>query len=226
MNILIGKTTDSLTPVSISLKMANRHGLIAGATGTGKTVTLQALAEKFSRAGACVFTADIKGDLSGITKAATPNDKLTARLNQIKITDFKPQANPAVFWDLYGKNGVPIRATLSEVGPLLMTRILELNDTQGQVLQIIFKIADDQGLLLLDLKDLKALVSWVTDNTSQLKSNYGNLAPATLGTIQRAVINLSDRGGDNFFGEPALKLEHLLQKDFNGNGVISILDAT
>lgn len=226
MNILIGKNSVNLTPVSIPLKMANRHGLIAGATGTGKTVTLQALAEKFSRAGASVFTADIKGDLSGISKASTPGEKLNARLTQMQITDFRPQANPTIFWDLYGKHGVPIRATLSEVGPLLMARILELNETQSQVLQIIFKIADDQGLLLLDLKDLKSLLAWVSENASELKANYGNLAPSTLGTIQRSVINLSDRGGDDFFGEPALKLEHLLQKDFNGNGVISVLDAT
>jgi len=226
MKLLIGKTSNSLTPVSIPLKMANRHGLIAGATGTGKTVTLQALAERFSRAGASVFTADVKGDLSGICKAASANEKIAARLKLLQIEDFKPQASPTTFWDIYAETGIPVRATLSEVGPLLLSRIFELNQTQSQVLQMIFKIADDQGLLLLDLKDLKSLLAWVSENASELKAEYGNLATTTIGTIQRAVINLSDRGGDLFFGEPALKLDHLLQRDFNGNGVINVLDAT
>jgi DNA helicase HerA-like ATPase len=226
MEILIGKTSDSLTPVSLPLKMANRHGLIAGATGTGKTVTLQALAEKFSRAGVSVFTADIKGDLSGICKSGNSNEKVHARVTQLQIQNFKPQGNPTTFWDLYSKSGIPIRATLSEVGPLLMARILGINETQTQVLQIIFKIADDQGLLLLDLKDLKSLMAWISENAKELKADYGNLASTTLGAIQRSVINLSDRGGDMFFGEPALKLEHIIQRDFSGNGVINVLDAT
>jgi len=206
--------------------MGCRHGLIAGATGTGKTVTLHALAERFSRAGVSVFTADIKGDLSGIAKPATPNEKIAARIRELQITDFQPRACPTTFWDLYAENGIPIRTSLSEVGPLLLSRMLELSETQAQVLQMIFKMADDQGLLLVDLKDLRALTTWVSENASELKGTYGNLAPATIGAIQRSLITLSDRGGDKFFGEPALTLEHLLQKDFNGNGVISVLDAT
>lgn len=224
--MLLGKTKNTLLPVELSLKMANRHGLIAGATGTGKTVTLQKLAEEFSRAGVSVFAADIKGDLSGIAKAGLLTGKIKDRVELIQLGELTALGNPVVLWDLFGKSGVPIRTTVSEVGPVLLSRILELNETQDQVLQLIFKVADDEGLLLLDLKDLRELLAWVSDNLPRLKTDYGNMAPATLGAIQRAVLNLSERGGESLFGEPELELDHLLQRDFSGHGVINLLDAT
>lgn len=223
--LLIGKNAAG-AEVSLLLNMANRHGLVAGATGTGKTVTLQLLAEQFSAAGTPVFTADIKGDLSGVAQAGQPSEKLTARLNQLKISDHQFRTYPVLFWDVYAKAGHPVRATVSEMGPLLLARILGLNETQEQVLQLAFRIADEQKLLLLDLKDLRQLLSWIGDHASDLKSEYGNIAGASIGTIQRNLLNLSDAGGSVFFGEPALNLQHLMQKDFSGNGVISVLDAT
>jgi len=213
-------------PLVLYLKMANRHGLIAGATGTGKTVTLQKLAEGFSRQGVSVFLADVKGDLSGLCEAAGQDPKIQERIQKLKITDFQPKGCQAVYWDLFGKKGHPLRATISEMGPLLLSRLLDLNDTQEAVLQVTFKIADDQGLLLLDVKDLKSMLAWVGENAKELKNQFGNISTATIDTIQRQLLVLSEAGGEFFFTEPALKLEHILQKDFSGNGVISVLDAT
>jgi len=206
--------------------MANRHGLIAGATGTGKTVTLQMLAENFSRAGVPVFMADVKGDLAGLAKPGGQNEKIKKRLQELKIEDWNARPCPVVFWDLYGKNGHPIRTTISEMGPLLLSNLLELNDTQEGVLYACFKIADDQGLLLLDLKDLRALLSHVAENAKQFQKDYGNISAASAATIQRALLVLEQQGAENFFGEPALKLDDLMQVDFSGNGVVSVLDAT
>lgn len=224
-SIKVGYTTDS-KKIEISPRMANRHGLIAGATGTGKTVSLQVLAEQFSSLGVPVFTADIKGDLSGLAKAGTSNPRIADRIKRFNITDWQPRNYPVVFWDLWGQKGHPVRATISEMGAILLSRILNLNETQEQVLQLAFQIADDQGLLLLDTKDLKELLNWVGQNASELRSAYGNISSQTIGTIQRNLLNLDNAGGNAFFGEPALKLEHLQQRDFSGNGVISILDAT
>ncbi|MBN8549769.1 MAG: DUF853 family protein [Deltaproteobacteria bacterium] len=223
--LVIGKTAEGVE-VALVPSMANRHGLIAGATGTGKTVTLQLLAERFSRLGVPVFTADVKGDLSGIAAPAQMTPRLQERLSKLGITNFQPQQWPVLFWDVYAKTGHPVRATVSEMGPLLLGRVLQLNETQAQVLQVVFKVADDQGLLLLDLKDLKELLTFVAENAATLKDEYGNIAPATLATIQRNVLTLNEAGGEIFFGEPALRLEHLQQRDFSGNGVVSILDAT
>jgi len=212
--------------VALLLRMANRHGLIAGATGTGKTVTLQVLAENFSRAGVPVFMADVKGDLAGLAKPGNPNEKVEKRVQELKLKDYTPRPCPVVFWDLYGKNGHPIRATISEMGPLLLSNLLELNNTQEGVLYACFKIADDQGLLLLDLKDLRALLSHVAENAKQFQKDYGNISATSAATIQRALLVLEQQGAENFFGEPALKLEDLMQVDFSGNGVVSVLDAT
>ncbi len=225
MQILIGKT-ELGKEIFLNSTMANRHGLISGATGTGKTVTLQLLAEGFSKIGVPVFTADIKGDLAGISKPAVVSEKLQKRLEKLGIQNFTPQANPSIFWDIFAEKGIAVRTTVSEVGPLLLARILELNETQEQVLQVAFKIADDQGLLLLDLKDLKELCSWIADNLPLLKADYGNIAPATIGTVQRSILTLQERGADNFFAEPALDIKHLMQQDFSGLGAVSVLDAT
>ena len=222
--ILLGAGTDG--EARILAHMANRHGLIAGATGTGKTVTLQVLAENFSRSGVPVFMADVKGDLAGLGKPATANAKIEARVKQLKIKDYAARACPVVYWDLYGKNGHPIRATVSDMGPLLLANLLELNETQSGVLYACFKIADDQGLLLLDLKDLRALLSHVVDNAKQFQKDYGNISAASAAAIQRSLLVLEQQGADNFFGEPALKLTDLMQVDFSGNGVVSVLDAT
>ena len=206
--------------------MSNRHGLITGATGTGKTVTLQTLAEGFSRLGVPVFTADVKGDLSGISRAGSVNEKISQRLNTLGITNYQNRPCPTIFWDVYGKRGLPVRTTISEFGPVLLSRVLELNDVQDGVLQIVFKVADDQGLLLLDLKDLRALLTWVSDHADEIGAQYGNVAPQTVAAIQRQLLVSEQAGANSFFGEPALKLDHLMQRDFSGNGVISVLDAT
>lgn len=224
-SLVIGKSHDG-REISLVPAMANRHGLIAGATGTGKTVTLQLLAQRFSALGIPVFTADVKGDLSGIAAPARLNPRLEDRIHKLGIQDFHGAPCPVLFWDVYAKAGLPVRTTVSEIGPMLMGRILQLNETQSQVLQIVFSIADDEGLLLLDLKDLRELLSWTADNASIVKQKYGNIAAATIATIQRNVLTLNQAGGEIFFGEPALQLEHLLQRDFSGNGVVSILDAT
>ncbi len=222
--LLLGTGNDGA--VELRLRMANRHGLIAGATGTGKTVTLQILAEHFSRNGVPVFMADVKGDLSGLAKPGASNDKIEKRLKTLKLKDWSARPCPVVFWDLYGENGHPIRATISDMGPLLLANLLELNDTQEGVLFACFKIADDQGLLLLDLKDLRALLAHVADNAKDFQKEYGNLSTTSVATIQRSLLVLEQQGADKFFGEPALKLDDLMQVDFSGNGVVSILDAT
>src|SRR6478672_5679717 len=205
-------------------KMANRHGLIAGATGTGKTVTLQTLAENFSARGIPVFMADVKGDLAGISQAGGDNPKVIERAKELGITDFKGEASPVVFWDVFGENGHPVRATVSEMGPLLLGRLLSLNDTQEGVLNMIFRIADENGLLLLDLKDLRAMLQYVADNADQFKTQYGNVSAASAGAIQRSLLELETQGADKFFGEPALNLDDLIQAQ-DGKGVINILAA-
>ncbi|MDL1895309.1 DUF853 family protein [Anaerolineae bacterium CFX7] len=206
-------------------RMANRHGLVAGATGTGKTVTLQTMAENFSRIGVPVFCADVKGDLSGISQPAGENPKVQARVEQLGLTDWAAQGNPVVFWDVYGEKGHPVRTTISDMGPLLLARLLNLNDTQSGVLSIIFKIADDKNLLLLDLKDLRAMVKHVGDHAAEYKTEYGNISPASVGAIQRGLLQLEEQGADKFFGEPALNLDDLIQTDGNGKGVVNILVA-
>jgi DNA helicase HerA-like ATPase len=222
--ILIGGQNG--TQVIMDAAMGNRHGMISGATGTGKTVTLQTMAEAFSKIGVPVFLADIKGDLSGIALAGQPNDKINERIQQIGITGFQPRGNPSVFWDIFAKTGHPVRATISDMGPLLLGNLLELNDTQSGVLYTCFKIADDNGMLLLDLKDLRAMLTWMGDNAKELQAEYGNVASASLGAIQRQLLVLEEQGADQFFGEPALKLADFCKTDFSGNGVISVLDAT
>lgn len=211
--------------IALLPQMANRHGLITGATGTGKTVTLQKMAESFASIGVPVFMADVKGDLSGIGAAGVSSDKLLKRLEGIGIREFKPRANTAVFWDVYGKSGHPVRATISDMGPLLLARMLNLNETQAGVLQIVFKIADDNGLLLLDLKDLRAMIQFVGDNAKQFKTNYGNISAASVGAIQRGLLTIEEQGGDNFFGEPMLDISDLIQTDGDGRGVINVLAA-
>jgi uncharacterized protein len=206
--------------------MANRHGLIAGATGTGKTVSLQILAENLSKLGVPVFTADIKGDLSGIAEAGKPGKKITERIETIGIDGFTPQGCPVLFWDLYGEKGHPLRTTVSEIGPVLFSKILDLNETQEGVLHIAFRMADEEGLLLLDLKDLRGLLKWIADNAAEIRSKYGNVSGVSIAAIQRRLLVLEDAGGDKFLGEPALKLEHLMMHDFSGRGVVNILDAT
>ncbi|MBL3599789.1 MAG: DUF853 family protein [gamma proteobacterium endosymbiont of Lamellibrachia anaximandri] len=212
--------------ILLDAAMANRHGLITGATGTGKTVTLQVLAESFSRLGVPVFTADVKGDLSGLAGRGQAHPKVTERLEYIGIEDHDFAANPVIFWDVYGKQGHPVRTTVSEMGPTLLANLLELNETQGGVLQIIFSVADDEGLLLLDLKDLRSMLNWVADNAKELEREYGRVSRQSVGAIMRRLLVLEEAGGKIFFGEPAMRIEHLMQTDFSGRGVISILDAT
>jgi DNA helicase HerA-like ATPase len=220
MLIARGKADVALLP-----RMANRHGLIAGATGTGKTVTLQVLAEHFSRIGVPVFAADIKGDLSGISQPGTPSERLTQRLQTLGITDHAFAGCPTVFWDVFGEGGHPARTTISEMGPLLLSRLLSLNDTQEGVLTLVFRVADDNGMLLLDLKDLRAMLQHVGDNAATYKTQYGNVSPASIGAIQRGLLALEENGGDKLFGEPAMSLDDLLQTDVNGHGVVNLLVA-
>ena len=219
--ILIAQSKEQ---IYLLLKMANRHGLIAGATGTGKTVTLQTLAENFSARGVPVFMADVKGDLAGLSQAGGDNPKIVERVKELKIADFKGEACPVVFWDVFGENGHPVRATVSEMGPLLLARLLELNDTQEGVLNMVFKIADESGLLLLDLKDLRSMLQYVADNADQFKTQYGNVSAASVGAIQRNLLALESQGADKFFGEPALNLEDLIQTQ-GSKGTINILAA-
>ncbi len=218
----IAKTGD--LELALLPPLANRHGLITGATGTGKTVTLQRLAEQFSSIGVPVFLADVKGDLSGLGVAGVKSDKLARRLDALGVTDWAPAANPVVFWDVFGESGHPVRATISDMGPLLLSRLLGLNDTQEGVLQLVFKIADDQGMLLLDLKDLRAMVQHVGENARTYTTEYGNVSAASIGSIQRSLLALESQGGDAFFGEPMLDINDLMQADA-GRGVINILAA-
>ncbi len=220
--IFIGKGS---APVYLLPRLANRHGLIAGATGTGKTVSLQILAEDFSRRGVPVFMADVKGDLSGISQAGTEHPKLLARAEQIGLDNYSPEDFPVVFWDLFGKQGHRVRTTVSEMGPLLLARLLGLNDTQEGVLYAIFKMADDQGLLLLDLKDLRALLTFAGENAKQLTLEYGNISTASIGAIQRRLLVLEQEGGEQFMGEPALDLFDFMRSAANGYGNINILAA-
>jgi len=213
----------------LNLRRANRHGLIAGATGTGKTVTLQGIAEQFSAQGVPVFLADVKGDLAGISMAGSPQfknaDKLEARAKEIGLTDYAYSDNPAVFWDLYGEQGHPIRTTISEMGPLLLARLLDLNETQEGVLNIVFRFADEQGLLLLDLEDLQAMLAFAAEHASDLSAKYGNVTRASVGTIQRQLLSLDSQGGALFFGEPALEIADFIRCDEQGRGYINVLAA-
>ena len=204
---------------------ANRHGLITGATGTGKTVTLQVLAERFAAIGVPVFMADVKGDLSGLGVAGKRSPKLDERLKKLGIEDWRPGAFPAVFWDVFGQAGHPVRATVSDMGPLLLARLLNLNDTQAGVLQLVFRIADDNGLLLLDLKDLRAMVQHVGENAREFTTEYGNVSAASIGAIQRNLLTLEEQGGDVFFGEPMLDIADLMQTDGDGRGWVNVLAA-
>ena len=220
--IFVGVSTK---PEYLLLKYGNRHGLITGATGTGKTVTLQGLAEGFSRAGVPVFLADVKGDLAGIAAMGEQKDFLVKRAQTIGFDDWKNDKFPAIFWDLFGKSGHPVRATISEMGPLLLSRILDLNDTQEGVLNVAFKFADDNGLLLLDLKDLRALLVEVEKRSQELSATYGNVATATIGAVQRSLLVLEQQGAANFFGEKALEIADLMRTSTDGRGVVSVLAA-
>ena len=221
--LLGGNGTDQIL---LYAGMANRHGLITGATGTGKTVTLQVLAESFSRLGVPVFTADVKGDLSGLAGSGKAHPKITERLDYIGLTDHPFEPCPVLFWDVFGQQGHPVRTTVSEMGPTLLANLLELNETQEGVLQIAFSVADDEGLLLLDLKDLRAMLNWVSDQADELARSYGRVSKQSVAAIIRRLLVLQEAGGELFFGEPAIRIEHLMQTDFSGRGVISILDAT
>jgi DNA helicase HerA-like ATPase len=220
--IFVGK---GKSPLHLLLALANRHGLIAGATGTGKTATLRVLAEGFSANGVPVFVADVKGDLAGLSKPGEANPKIADRAKKLAVADFNYRGVPTVFWDLYARNGHPIRATISDMGPLLLARLLELNETQAGVLQIAFKYADDNGLLLLDLKDLRALLTHMAENAASLKTSYGNVTSASVGAVQRGLLAIEAQGGDAFFGEPELDLADLMRKDGLGNGIVNVLAA-
>ena len=215
-----GETVCSILP-----GMANRHGLITGATGTGKTVTLQKIAESFSQAGIPVFMADIKGDLAGISQTGSVGDKLAAALQERGLEKPQPLACPTTLWDVFGQQGHPVRATVSDMGPLLLGRMLGLNDTQMGVLNLVFKIADDQGMLLLDLKDLRAMLQHVGDSARQFTTEYGNISAASVGAIQRGLLQIESQGGEQFFGEPMLNIDDLMQTDAQGRGVVNILAA-
>ena len=223
--VIAKKTTDTTQDIVLHSQFANRHGLIAGATGTGKTVTLKVLAESFSRLGVPVFLADAKGDVSSLAKAGVSSPKFGERLKTLNIESVPFAASPVMFWDLFGQQGHPIRTTISEIGPLLLAQMLNLNDTQEGVLSAVFRIADDQGLLLIDFKDLKAMLTYVSENAAELKAEYGNLSPASLGAIQRNLLALGDQGGEQFFGEPSLNILDFIQTDSNGQGYINILAA-
>ena len=219
--ILIAKnqeTSNFLLP-----KMANRHGLIAGATGTGKTVTLQSLAESFSAQGVPVFMADVKGDLAGMSQIGGGNAKVEARVQQLALTDFSYKKSPVAFWDVFGVKGHPVRTTIAEMGPLLLARLLNLNEVQGGVLNSVFKIADDNGWLLLDLKDLRAMMQYAAENSATYQAQYGNISAASVGAVQRSLLELETQGADQLFGEPALNLDDLMQTDADGRGIVNIL---
>lgn len=223
--VIAKKTTDTTQAIVLHSQFANRHGLIAGATGTGKTVTLKVLAESFSRIGVPVFLADAKGDVSSLAQAGSSNPKFDERIKNLGIDSIPFAASPMVFWDLFGEQGHPIRSTVSEIGPLLLAQMLNLNDTQEGVLSAVFRIADDQGLLLIDFKDLKAMLGYVSEHAAEFKAEYGNLSPASLGAIQRNLLALADQGGDQFFGEPSLNILDFIQTDADGRGYINLLAA-
>ena len=220
--MLIAKNAS--TDLLLLPQMANRHGLITGATGTGKTVTLQTLAEHFSSIGVPCFMSDVKGDLSGISQAGGGNAKVTERVETLKLEDFAYQGYPVTLWDPFGTSGHPVRATVSDMGPLLLGRMLDLNETQSGVLNLVFKVADDNGMLLLDLKDLRAMLAFVGENAKQFTTDYGNVSPASIGAIQRGLLTLESQGGEQIFGEPMLDIADLIQTD-HGRGVINILSA-
>jgi DNA helicase HerA-like ATPase len=221
-SILLGKGSN---PIQLLAPMANRHGLIAGATGTGKTVTLRVLAEGFSRLGVPVFMADVKGDLAGMALAGAANPKFQERAAELGVPDYAPRCAPVVFWDVLAEQGIPVRATVSEMGPLLLSRLLNLNETQNGVLTVAFKVADEQGLLLLDWKDLQAMLAHVGQNAKKYSTEYGNVSTASVGAIQRGLLALSQQGAEKFFGEPALEIEDLIQVDAAGHGIVNILAA-
>jgi hypothetical protein len=219
---IIAKAGD--TELALLPALANRHGCITGATGTGKTITLQVLAERFSSIGVPVFMADVKGDLTGIAKPGQASPKMLERLGKFGLPQPQWQGFPVTLWDVWGEQGHPVRATISDMGPLLISRLLGLNDTQEGVLSIVFKVADDNGLLLLDLKDLRSMVQWIGDNAAQVKTQYGNVSPASIGAIQRGLLQLEEQGAEKFFGEPMLNIEDLMQTA-DGKGVVNILAA-
>lgn len=223
--VIAKKTTDSTQDIILHSQFANRHGLIAGATGTGKTVTLKVLAESFSRLGVPVFLADAKGDVASLAKAGSSSPKFDERIKMLGIDSIPFAASPVIFWDLFGQQGHPIRTTISEIGPLLLAQMLNLNDTQEGVLSAVFRIADDQGLLLIDFKDLKAMLAYVSEHAAELKAEYGNLSPASLGAIQRNLLALADQGGDQFFAEPSLNIQDFIQTNSQGHGYINVLAA-
>lgn len=222
-SLVIAKNSE--TELAILPALANRHGLITGATGTGKTVTLQKMAESFSQIGVPIFMADVKGDLSGIGAKGVLTPKLQSRLEALGVTDWHPAACPVTFWDVFAELGHPVRATISDMGPLLLSRLMNLNDVQSGVLQLIFKIADDNGLLLLDMKDLRATVQYVGENAKQFQTEYGNIAATSIGAIQRGLLTLQQQGADYFFGEPMLDIVDLIKTDSNGQGMVNILAA-
>jgi DNA helicase HerA-like ATPase len=221
--LYVAKTGD--TYIALLPDKANRHGLITGATGTGKSVTLQSLAERFSYIGVPVFMADVKSDLSGMGAVGSISPKFQERLNLLGLTDFQPYASPVTYWDVFGEQGHPVRATVSDMGPLLLSRLLDLNETQAGVLTLIFKIADDNGLLLLDMKDLRAMAQYVGENAKQFTTEYGNVSSASVGAIQRGLLQLEQQGADKFFGEPMLDMADLMRLDQHGRGMINILSA-
>mgnify|MGYP001601469663 CR=1 FL=1 len=220
--ILIGKGEQQ---VYLLARYGNRHGLVAGATGTGKTISLLVLAEGFSRLGVPVFMADVKGDVAGLAQAGVPNEKIQQRVAQIGIEGYANEASPVVFWDLHGKLGHPVRTTVSEIGPSLLGRILELNDVQSGVLEIAFKLADDQGLLLLDVDDLRALLGFVAESRKEISTQYGLVSTQSVAAIQRSLLTLEREGGESMFGEPALDLADLMRTDLSGRGIVSVLAA-
>ncbi len=220
--LLIAK--NDKTELFILPQMANRHGLITGATGTGKTVTLQTMAEHFSRIGVPCFMSDVKGDLSGISQAGGSNPKVTERIAKLGLTDHQYSASPVTFWDPFGEQGHPVRATISDMGPLLLSRMLELNETQAGVLNLVFKVADDNGLLLLDLKDLRAMLQFVGDHGKEYTTEYGNISVTSVGAIQRGLLALESQGGEKIFGEPMLNIEDMLQTE-RGQGIVNVLSA-
>lgn len=218
-----GHVSELITQLGV---MSNRHGLITGATGTGKTVTLQVIAEGFARAGVPVFATDIKGDLTGIAVAGKPHKEIDRRLGLIPIEGYEQRGYPTILWDIFGKTGHPVRTTISEMGPLILGNLLDLNDTQTGILYACFAIADDEGMLLLDLKDLRSLLAWMGENAKSLRNTYGNISSASIGAIQRRLLVLEEQGGEHFFGEPALALDDLMRTDFSGNGIVNLFDAT